>query len=400
MKPVAATCPACHFSIAAPFFNGGRQPLATLGWPASAEEAQAMARLPLDYVQCVRCTHVWNRSFAYDAIPYQTNPNRMFNRGMVWQGHLEKTRQVLLEHLPPSPTVIDIGCGEGHFVRGLSDALQGEGRFLGFDPNATQESGRGVEFHPRLFGPLEDMAQFQPDLLIMRHVLEHLTDHAAFVETLAWGAAQLQKPVYFFAEMPCIDRVFSTNRLVDFFYEHTSQFTSKSFKHLMQRGGEIIHLAHGYDSEVIYALVRLSAPAEFQTVFNQASSFAKQADLSRATIRAQLKEFSEAGKSMAIWGGTGKAAAFMHFFELATNSGALVVDSDPDKVGTYVPGTGLRIEFRDILKNRPVDVIVIPTQWRARDILAEMQREGISAETVLIEHGGKLIDFHRDAHPY
>ena len=52
-----------------PFFDAGRQPLATLGWPASAEEAQAMTRLPQDFVQCPACTHVWNRSLGRHRLP-------------------------------------------------------------------------------------------------------------------------------------------------------------------------------------------------------------------------------------------------------------------------------------------------------------------------------------------
>lgn len=76
-----------------------------------------------------------------------------------------------------------------------------------------------------------------------------------------------------------------------------------------------------------------------------------------------------------------------------------MVDSDPDKAGTFVPGTGQEIQFRDALKNVVIDVIIIPTQWRARDIVAEMKREGIRAPQVLIEHGGRLIDYYVEQHP-
>jgi hypothetical protein len=78
----------------------------------------------------------------------------------------------------------------------------------------------------------------------------------------------------------------------------------------------------------------------------------------------------------------------------------LVVESDPTKVGSRVPGTGQTMVFRDQLKQTPVDVVIIPTQWRAKDIVSEMDREGISATTVLIEHAGRLIDYREGAHPY
>lgn len=103
---------------------------------------------------------------------------------------------------------------------------------------------------------------------------------------------------------------------------------------------------------------------------------------------------------MAIWGGTGKAAAFIHQFGVDGDRFPLVVDSDKDKVGTYVPGSGQRIVFRDDLKSEMPDVIIIPTQWRAKDIVSEMAREHITPKQVLIEHQGRLIDFAKDEHPY
>lgn len=397
---LSAACPVCAHSLAVPFFDGGLQTLATLGWPKSAADARAMPRYPQDFVQCPACSHVWNRSFRYDAIPYQNNPNRMFNSGGIWKGHLADTRDSLLAHLPTAPTVVEIGCGEGHFVRGLAEARGGQGRFIGFDPNASPETGQGVEFHARLFDPLVDMANYAPDAVVIRHVLEHLTEPAVLLEQLAWGAALLGKQCWLFAEVPCIDRVFATDRLADFFYEHVAQFTTESFRTLLARAGEVVELAHGYDGEVVYARVKLGKPAAFQKQATATAAFSRRADVSRAAIHAQLSELAASGAKVVIWGGTGKAAAFIHQFGADAERFPLVVDSDPDKAGTFVPGTGQQIVFRDALKTLAVEVVIIPTQWRAKDIAAEMEREGIHPATVLIEHEGRLVDFARDAHPY
>jgi hypothetical protein len=343
---------------------------------------------------------VWNRSFSYDAVPYQNNPNRMFNQGQIWRGHLAQSRDGLLQRLPPTPTVVEIGCGEGHFVRGLADARDGQGRFIGFDPNSSPETGQGVEFHARLFDPMDDMAKYQPDAVVIRHVLEHLTEPAALLEQLAWSASLLDKPCWLFAEVPCIDRVFETDRLSDFFFEHTSHFTTNSFRALMARAGQVIELAHGYHGEVVYALVQLEIPALLRQRAAEASAFSRRADANRSTIRGQLDELAAAGDRVAIWGGTGKAAAFIHQFGVDAQRFPLVVDSDLDKTGTFVPGTGQEIVFRDVLKTQQVDVVIIPTQWRARDIIGEMEREDIRPRRILIEHGGRLVNFALGEHPY
>lgn len=159
-------------------------------------------------------------------------------------------------------------------------------------------------------------------------------------------------------------------------------------------------LAHGYDREVVYALVRLEVPAACREAALHSRDFFEKAQRGRAAIRAELDQLAASGKRVAIWGGTGKAAAFIHHFGADALRFPLVVDSDPDKTGTHVPGTGQRIVYCDVLKAQPADVVIIPTQWRARDIAAEMQREGISAGTILIEHQGRLVDFIHDAHPY
>lgn len=397
---IEATCPICAHGLAAPLFNGGMQPLATLGWPGDEIEAQAMPRYPQEFVQCPACAHVWNRVFSYDAIPYQKNPMRMFNQGGIWKGHMAATRDLMMSKMPAAPTVIDVGCGDGDFIYRLAESNARVGRYIGFDVSTSTESGQGVEFYGRYFDPLSDIPAFKPDLILMRHVLEHLTDPAVFLDKLAWAAQGLGKPLWFFAELPCIDRALEHHRLADFFYEHFSHFTTSSFEKLMSRAGAIDTLDRGYDGEVLFALVRLGVSEAARTQATSSQRFSFKALESVGSIAAQLDALAREGKRVAIWGGTGKAAAFINRFGVDAERFPLVVDSDKTKSGTRVPGTGQLIQFRDVLKTTPVDVVIIPTQWRAKDIVAEMNREGIQTSAVLLEHEGCLVDFFSDQHPY
>ncbi len=393
--------------MAVAFINAGNQASAIFANFESAQDAINMPKFPHDYVQCPNCSHVWNKCFDYNNIPYSEKPNRMFNTGTIWKGHLAYTRDKLIEYLPNNPTVIDIGCGEGHFVRGIAETLNYQGRFMGFDPtnfSNANEIGKGLEFYAELFFPHIHFAKFQPDAVVIRHVLEHLPNPAAFVESIAFYSSKQNKTCYLFAECPCIDNVFKTNRQTDFFYEHMSHFSTKSFLHLMQRAGNILEISHGYDKEVIYALVELATKPQILANVKQSEQFFIRSQQNQQQIIHEVNALylnaTKQHKKIAVWGGTGKAAHFIHIFGLDKDRFPIIVDSDKSKCGGFVPGSGQKIQFRDILKTNPVQIIIIPTQWRAKDIILEMQRENINYQEIYIEHDGHLINFAQQEHPY
>jgi hypothetical protein len=232
-------------------------------------------------------------------------------------------------------------------------------------------------------------------------VLEHLINPLGFLQRLAFGAGWLGMKLNLFLEVPCIDRVFESGRIADFYYEHNSHFTTASFSRMLRNcGTEVKMIDHGYNGEVILGMVQLAADSRKVDFARQALDFSGSAERAKQAIGAQLTELYRSAKRVAIWGGTGKGAAFINYYGADAERFPLVVDSDRDKVGTFVPGTGQKILFRDALLDQPADVIIIPTQWRAKDIVAEMARAGIRAQTLLIEHEGRLADYLADRHPY
>jgi hypothetical protein len=395
-----SVCPACGFQIAARFFNGGAQPLATLAWPASAEAARSMPRLPVDFVRCVECGHVYNPAFDYTQVPYSDKPNLMFNRGALWSEFLQDTIAQMLREVPAHPVIVEIGHGDGSLLAAMAATRQG-GRFIGFDPHGVTRSEGNLELRGALFEPERHLAELAPDLVISRHVLEHLNSPLAFLQRIAFAAARLGREQLAYFEVPCVDRALETGRTVDFYYEHNSQFSTNSFRKMLSRCGATINrVGHGYGGEVIYGYVSLGGQQRRLAIADEASSFLRAANAGLERISAQLDDLAVSGVRVAIWGGTGKSAAFINRYGVDRVRFPIVVDSDAAKVGTFVPGTGQEIRARDWLKENSGAVIIIPPQWRALDIILEMERAGISYKQVLIEHEGALIDYFADVHPY
>lgn len=397
------TCPACGYHVAVNFYNGGSHPLTTLAWPKSEAEAKAMEKLPLNFVRCIECSHIYNKDFTYDKVPYSDKPNLMYNKGTLWKDHLDETITLILEQLPKNPTIVEIGTGDGHFIKSL--ALRcAEGRFIAFDPNgALDQNKQDIEFYAQLFEPAKHIAEFKPDLIICRHMLEHLTNPVGFVQELSFATQWENLDTALFIEVPCVDSVFATGRTVDFFYEHNSHFTSESLSRMLERANtKIEFLETGYKDEVVYAYTKLagttSAKHHILELAGQAISFYNRAKQNDQQVQKQVQ--SLAGKTVAFWGGTGKAATFINRYGANCNSFPIVVDSDLGKVGTYVPGTGQEIRSPQYLLKNPVDVIVITTQWRAQDIAIEIEQRGIQCQSLLLEYQGTLVDFYTDEHAY
>lgn len=387
------TCPACGHHVAVRFFDGGNQPLATLAWPQSAADARDLPRYHLDFVRCVGCGHVFNATFDYANVPYSTKPNLMFNRAANWSQFLVKTQQDIMARLPEKPTVVEIGHGDGSFLGALSD-LRPAGRYFGFDPHGASKGAGSVSFRAELFDPSRHLSELKPDLVISRHVLEHLVNPLGFLQGMSYAAASLDILPLAYFEVPCIDKAIRDRRTVDFYYEHSSQFTTNSFVRMLSRAAaEIVDIGHGYGEEVVFGFVRLGASSSAGGFARQSRAFLTHAEGALDTVARQLAELADSGRRVAIWGGTGKSAAFMCRYNVDAKRFPLVVDSDPAKVGTFVPGTGQEMQSRDKLKTEAVDVIIIPPQWRAADIVREMKGAGIAVPQILIEHQGRLIEF-------
>ena len=258
-KLQVSPCPACGDQVAVPLIDEEQQPLATLAWPKSRKEAEQMQRLPLAFVRCTSCGHVYNTKFRYEDVPYSLQPNLMFNRGIGWSKHIEFVCDLLLGYLPAEPCVVEIGCGDGKLLAALAQ-IRPAGRYIGFDPSVRSAQVGQVELRGELFVPDRHLSELQPQMLVSRHVLEHMVNPLGFLQSISLSAQLSQTQTLLYTEVPCIDRVFENGRVEDFYYEHNSHFTTESFTRMLHRSNaDLQMLVHNYNREVISGIVKFGS---------------------------------------------------------------------------------------------------------------------------------------------
>jgi hypothetical protein len=118
------------------------------------------------------------------------------------------------------------------------------------------------------------------------------------------------------------------------------------------------------------------------------------AENTRDGIARELHAWHTTGLLIAIWGSGGEFTAFLEAHGPDAFRFLVVVDSDPARVGTLVPGTSQTIRCREWLLENPVDIILIPCPWRAADIVREIDAARVTYEGILIPQEGHLVDFH------
>jgi hypothetical protein len=383
MTSLIASCRACGGDQAVPFGPDFSAPLSTAGWPRSAQEATGMAALPIRLVRCILCGHVHNILFDQNAVPSKANL-QMYNQGDAWTVFLNAQVQRLAAMAEPGATVLDIGCGDCGFLNRLRH-IRPDLHLVGVDPAAQAQEG--IEVFTRRFES-DDLQQIRPDLILLRHILEHLERPRNLLEILcAQSAIHDLKPLIY-AEVPALDGAIREHRVADLLYEHGSHFTEDSFAALWRTLPlTLTKFATSADGELVWALAHLTQGETLRSRMAEAKRFGEHTTSGPATIRAQLVQAQANGQRVVIWGGTGKAAAFLNRVHCPF---AHVVDSDPSKVGGWVPGTGQAIESPAIIEDGPPTVIVVPSKWRLADICAEIARRPITLEALLVEEGGRL----------
>ena len=373
-----STCAACGFAKLKHFYEVRGVPVQSNLLVSTREEALNFQRGDVTLARCERCGFIFNTSFD----PTLLEASERYEATQDFSPTFTEYAKSLAERWVRDfdlrgKTVLEIGCGDGEFLGRMLDA--GAGRAVGYDPAAkSREGGRaGLEIHRKSVGE----NALPADFILCRHTLEHVPKVNEFLQMLRRQIGD-RPDVRVGFEVPDTTRVLAEGAFWDVYYEHCSYFTEDSLRSAFARAGfEALDVRAEYDNQY---LVLEAAPAEPHGP-DRAASLPPAGEFANA-VAAELAHWREnlarAGR-VALWGAGSKAAGFLNTLGLRDEV-ACVVDVNPRKAGSFIPGTGQPVVLPEGLLPYAPDMVIVMNPIYRSEIERDLNLLGIDCELTML----------------
>ena len=295
-------------------------------------------------------------------------------------------------YLPEKAFLLEFGSNIGHFLKYAQTQVS---RVLGIDPAhaiVDMANARGIPSICDFFGPevaTRTAAEHgAAHIVVGRHCAAHNPDPHALVT----GArlAMAEDGIFVMENAYGLNTILN-GEIGQIYHEHMYYYTAAAVRELFARNGlDLIDLLYA-DKVHGGSMVFFGAPAGTRRIRSivDATIARERAILSDALLdllpmtlerwrtktRALLNRFAKDGRSIWMYGGSAKAATFVNAVGISADDIAFCADSTPEKIGKFLPGTGIEIRTEDeAIAARPDYFLV--TAWNYCNELIQKVRAG------------------------
>lgn len=366
-------------------------------------------RGPLELVKC--STRAQQDACGLVQLKHSFAPERMYgdaygyrsglNRSMVQ--HLQKKAEEIRKAVPLSRgnVVLDIGSNDGTLLA----AMNAPGlELVGMDPSAS----KFAEFYP-------PHARRIPQFFSAKRYFQEVGPDPAKVVTSIAMFYDLESPLQFMQEVfevladdgiwvfeqSYLPRMLTANSYDTICHEHLEYYAVKQMLWMAQKVGfEIIGLefnaVNGGSFSVTAAKKRLARPvsaAVHKALYDENEQaldsrepyqwFADRVHRHRAALIERLTDLNASGLRVFGYGASTKGNVLLQYCGITSDMVPFIAEVNPDKFGSYTPGTLIPIISESEARARRPDVfLVLP--WHFRDNIVEREKSFLQA-------GGRLL---------
>ncbi len=373
------SCPVCGSGRLEVFLERRGVPVHQNLLVSTQAEAVAVARGDLAMTVCAECEFVFNAAFDSSLLTYGHNYDNTQTHSPHFATYVDELAILVNGNDLRDRRLVEVGCGKGYFLRKLV-SLDAANTGVGFDPSYSgleSDLDDRIRFERRFYGP--DCA-VPADAVVCRHVIEHVEDPVALLQSVRGALDQSPAALVFF-ETPCVEWILQGGVVWDFFYEHCSLFSEHSLASAFAAAGFSVRRTRRLFGDQ-YLWLEAEPVADWRMrrcrggVLELARRFASTEASIKHAIVAKLSDLGRNSGGIALWGAGAKGSTLANLADPERHIFDCVVDINPSKHGCFVPGTGHPIvDFRELPRRGVRHAVLTNPNYRSEinELLAQAE---------------------------
>ncbi|MEP3247753.1 MAG: class I SAM-dependent methyltransferase [Sneathiella sp.] len=379
-------CRFCHQELTRTFVDLGKTPLAN-SYLKAETDIPAEKSYPLHARVCENCFLVQ----VEDAVPAEeifSDYAYFSSYSDSWVEHARQYAEKLTDRLALSPSsmVMEVASNDGYLLKHfVAKSIP----VLGIEPAANVAKAAeavGVRTEVAFFGKetAKRLASqgLKADLIAANNVMAHVPDINDFI---AGFEILLAEDGAFTIEFPHLLNLINHVQFDTIYHEHYSYLSLVTVEKILQahglkvfdveelstHGGSLrVYACHSgcqkfHESEALKAVREKEESARMANMEAYAD-FTPKVEHARHSLLAFLKEAKENGKTVAAYGAAAKGNTLLNYCQVGVDSIDFVVDRNPEKQGTLLPGSHIPVyDPSHIDKEKPDYVLILP--WNIAD---------------------------------
>lgn len=384
-------CPICKNRVLKDFYSISNVPVNSVLLLDSKEEALNFPKGNIRLAYCKKCGFITNVNFDSELLEYSSRYEGTQAFSPTFNSFNNKLARYLIKRYDlHKKVIIEIGCGQGEFLHLLCDLGNNFG--IGFDPAFDKKRSKYDNNHKLKFVKdfySEKYKNLKGDFICCKMTLEHIHNPTEFIQAVRSGLVNQDNITVFF-QVPDVQRILKECAFWDIYYEHCSYFSQQSLQMLFsQNGFQVLNTWQDFGDQYLMIEARLSDRQNTcmvnrtrinemeEFIINFINGYPKKIQVWREFIKQNFRR----GRRIVLWGGGSKGVAFLTTLNIC-NEIEVVVDINPYKNNTYIPGTGQKIVSPEFLRYYNPHYVIVMNPIYLQEIKTCIHQIGLRVKVV------------------